>query len=179
MIKKLSHCDWVETEGPAPHPRGAPNRMVVRWGFPARGSRPAVTLAWHQGGARPEELKGLGLDAWRSGVLLLGERGHLIADYHRHELGPAEVYRGYQRPPESIPASPGHHAEWLRAIQGGEAPACGFAYAGPLTETVLLGNVAFRSGGGRLRWDAEALRIVDRPHANALLSRAPRGGWAV
>ena len=37
-----------------------------------------------------------------------------------------------------------------------------FAYAGPLTETVQLGNVAIHFPGTTLNWDAENLRIAEQ-----------------
>jgi hypothetical protein len=77
----------------------------------------------------------------------------------------------------SLAPSPGHHREWLQCSALRTEPSCSFAYAVPLTETVLLANVAFRAARGRrLAWDAAAMR-TDDAGANALLDVAARPGF--
>ena len=51
--------------------------------------------------------------------------------------------------------SPGHYEEWVNACKGGPKPVASFDYAGPMTETVLLGVLALRAPGTRLEWDSE------------------------
>jgi hypothetical protein len=76
-----------------------------------------------------------------------------------------------------LPRSPGHHAEWIRACKGGAAAMSNFTdYAGPLTETVLLGNVAMRVGE-RITWDAAKLQAVGTPAAAQYIRRQYRKGW--
>ena len=110
------------------------------------------------------------------GILFVGEEGMLIASYSKHELYPKEKYAQVERPDRSIPDSPGHKAEWLAACKGGDAALCNFDYTGPLTETVLLGPVAYRAGQ-KLEWDAENLRVTNCPEANQYLRREYRKGW--
>ena len=71
----------------------------------------------------------------------------VLADYGRHYLLPEQKFVGFTPPPPSIPSSIGHHREWLEAIRTGGPTTCHFAYSGNLTQTVLLGNQAYRAGG--------------------------------
>ena len=83
------------------------------------------------------------------------------------------------KPPKSIPRSPGIYAEWLRACRGG--PACGanfVDFAGPLTEMVLLGNLAVRTGK-KLEWDGANMRVTNVPEANQFVRREYRKGWTL
>ena len=65
-------------------------------------------------------------------------------------------------------------------LAGGRTPcSAGFDYAGPLTESVLIGNVAAHFPGETLAFDPAALRFPDKPDANQHLTRAYRDGWRV
>ncbi|HTD67659.1 MAG TPA: gfo/Idh/MocA family oxidoreductase, partial [Candidatus Limnocylindria bacterium] len=79
-------------------------------------------------------------------------------------------------PQPFIANSIGHHKEWVQAIKTGGTPTCHFGYSGPLTETALLGNVAYRVGQ-RLEWDAEHLRAPNCPEADRLIQHHYRSGW--
>ena len=74
------------------------------------------------------------------------------------------------------PHSLGHHKEWIEACKTGGPTTCNFQYAGALTETVLLGNVAHRSGK-KFDWDAANLKARNCPEADAFLKREYRKGW--
>ena len=113
---------------------------------------------------------------WPSGVLFVGERGMLLADYRQHVLLFDERTKEFARPPESIPKSVGHHQEWIDACKTGSPTTCHFAYAGWLTEANHLGNVAYRVGK-KLEWDAEEMRATNAPEAEPFLTRAHRPGW--
>lgn len=96
----------------------------------------------------------------------------------RRVLGPAERFASFTPPEPFVPDSIGHHEEWIEACKTRGATTCGFEYSGVLTEAVLLGNVACRSGR-RLEWNAASLSIPNAPGAEALLRRESRRGWAV
>jgi hypothetical protein len=100
----------------------------------------------------------------------------LIADYGHHELYPTEKFADFQRPPQTIPDSPGHFQQWLAACKTGSPTGTHFGYSGPLTETVLLGTVAYRTGQ-KLEWNAEDLKVTNCPEANQFLRREYRAGW--
>ena len=81
------------------------------------------------------------------------------------------------RPDPTIPRSPGHYEEWIAACKGGGGATCNFDYAGPLAETVLLGNVAYRTGG--FDWNAQTLETGNNNDAKALIQAAYRKGWEI
>ncbi|MBL8755153.1 MAG: Gfo/Idh/MocA family oxidoreductase [Planctomycetes bacterium] len=170
----------LAADGDAPHPDCAPRGMRCEYAFPARGDRPAVTLRWHAGSDRPAEaLASRGLQEWRNGVLFVGDQGWLISDYNKHRVGPDARAAEWKAPPPSLAKSIGHHEEWVRACALRSTTSTPFAYAAPLTETVLLANVALRAARGKkLSWDAAALRTDDAA-ANALLAAPARAGFDV
>lgn len=158
----------IHAKGPTIHPETTPPWMIVDWDHPAKGDRPACRVAWYDGAVRPALLAPLGLSDWWNGVLFVGDDGWLVSDYDRHVLGPKERFASYTPPPATIPESIGHHREWTEAIRTRGATTCPFSYSGPLTEAVLLGNLAYRVGE-RIDWDAAAGRVTNCDEANELL----------
>jgi predicted dehydrogenase len=173
----LRHPLSIEAEGPPPHPESTPSRMHVRYQFPARGDMPPLTLTWTHGSQPPAIFAENAFPDWAWGVMV-GSEGMLLASYSQHMLWPAEKFADYQRPEPTIPSSIGHHAEWIAACKTGSATSCHFGYSGPISEAVLLGNVAYRSGA-KLQWDAAALKVTNEPKANELLRREYRAGWTL
>jgi predicted dehydrogenase len=175
----LRHPTTVESEGPPVHPETTPSWMIVRYEFPVRGSQPAVKLTWYDGGKRPALFKEPGkLPEWGDGVLFVGGKGMLIADYGQYRLLPESSFKDFKPPEPTILPSIGHHNEWIRACKDRSATTCNFHYSGALTEAVLLGNVAFRAGK-KLQWDAARLKAVNSPEADAFISREYRKGWTL
>ncbi len=162
--------------GPPVHPESVPPWLVVRYEYPARGAQPPVTLTWYHGGRKPSpELLTPDLAGkWDSGVLFIGAKGALLADYGRHQL--LGDLAGLQPPPASIPNSIGHHAEWILACKTGAPTTCNFEYSGALTEAVLLGNVAYRAGA-KIDWDSRKLRAKSCPQATQYIEHHYRQGW--
>jgi predicted dehydrogenase len=169
----------LRADGPEADAECAGAGMRCEYAFAARGARPAVTLRWHAAGDRPQEaLASRGLQEWHNGVLFVGDDGWLISNYDKHLVGPDARRAAWRAPAPSLAPSPGHQREWLDACARRTQPSCAFAYAGPLTETVLLANVALRAARGkRLQWDAAALRTDDAA-ANAMLDEVARAGWS-
>ena len=110
--------------------------------------------------------------------MFVGRDGMMFADYGSYRLFPQEKFAGFTPPPQSIPASIGHYAEWIQGCREGTPTTCNFGYSGPLSEAVLLGNVAYRAGK-RIEWDAAATRVTNSPEADALVRKAYRAGWEV
>jgi len=174
----LEYPNVVKTEGPPLHPETTPRWLSIRYEFPARGELPPVTLHYCDGGRKPEILKEKGLPEWGSGVLFVGPEGMLLADYGRRELYPKGKYADFQPPEPTIPNSIGHHREWIEACKTGSPTTCNFPYAAKVVETVLLGNVSFRTGR-ELRWDAEKMQATGCPEADQYVRREYREGWTL
>jgi predicted dehydrogenase len=166
----------VEAAGPKPHPEIAPASMQVTWEFPAREKLPAVRMTWYQGTNKPDRWSDGKIPKWGNGVLFVGERGMLLADYSKNVLLPEKEFADLERPAPYIPKSLGHYAEWIEACKTGKPTTCNFDYAGWLTEANHLGNVAFRAGR-KLLWDAATMKAKGCPEADAYIRREYRKGW--
>ncbi|MFL5243729.1 MAG: Gfo/Idh/MocA family protein [Gemmataceae bacterium] len=152
-----------------------PDILQVDYQYPARGERPAVHLTWYSGCVGPDLRAKEPFHGFANGVLFEGEKGQLVADYGNHKLLPEAQFKDFKPPKETIPRSVGHHKEWIEAVKAGGTTSCNFGYSGALAETVLLGNVAFRSGK-KISWnDKEG--TVDSPEASKYLQREYRKGW--
>ena len=102
----------------------------------------------------------------------------ILADYTSRRLFLAGA-DGKAEPPEPwIPASIGHHEEWLAAIRCRGETTCNFEYSGNLAEAVLLGNVAYRSGE-KLEWDAATARATNTHAGDQYVRREYRKGWTL
>jgi predicted dehydrogenase len=159
-----------------------PNGLRVTYEFPARGQRPAVRMIWYES-SRPAADLFHGQTISAGGSLFVGSKGKLYSrdDYGSNNiLLPVENFRDFRAPAPTIPrAQGGHHAEWIRACKGGPPAMSNFtSYSGPLTEMVLLGNVAIRVGK-RIVWNSEKLQAVDLAAANQYIRREYRKGWAL
>jgi hypothetical protein len=87
---------------------------------------------------------------------------------------------GLEAPKVEYPRSPGHFEEWVRAIKGGEPAMSNFPdYAAPLTETVLLGNLAVWVDGTKVEWDAQNLKATNAPEAEVLVRKEYRKGYDI
>jgi predicted dehydrogenase len=175
----LRYPTTVDAEGPPPHPETAAPVLTVRYQFPARGDSPPVSLTWRNGkGNVPPIVREKNVPDWGAAVLLVGDKGMLLANYTKRLLLPESQFAGFQPPEPTIPASVGHHREWILACKGGGETTCRFDYSGPLTEAVLLGDVAYRAGS-RLQWDAENLKAANCPQADQYIRREYRKGWTL
>jgi predicted dehydrogenase len=174
----LRHPASVAAEGSPVHAESAPEWLIVHYEFSARGSLPPVKLTWYHGDRRPHHFEDGKLPSWGNGVLFVGETGMLLADYGHYKLLPEEKFADFKPPSPSIPDSIGHHREWVEACKTGGPTTCNFTYGGALTETVLLGNVAYRSGRS-FQWDADNLRAVNEPKADRLLHKEYRKPWTL
>ncbi|AWM35759.1 Inositol 2-dehydrogenase [Gemmata obscuriglobus] len=173
---KLKAPTAVAANGPKPHPELAPASMQAVYEFPARGDMPAVTMTWHQGSFKPPQWTEKKIPQWGSGVLFVGDNGMLLSDYSKYLLLPEKRFADFVRPKPFIEKSKGHYAEWIHACKTGAPTTCNFEYAGWLTESNHLGNVAFRVGK-RLEWDAEKMKATNCPDADPFIRREYRKGW--
>jgi predicted dehydrogenase len=175
---KLRAPSAIEASGPAVHAELAPASMQARYEYRASGDQPALSLTWYQGVNKPEIWTKKGIPQWPNGVLFIGEKGMLLSDYSKHALLPEERYKDFTPPPQSIPKSLGHHAEWIHACKTGAPTTCHFGYAGLLTEANHLGNVAYRAGQ-RIEWDSAKMAVTNTSAADRFLKRSYRPGWSL
>ncbi len=168
----------------------------MRWQVPARGDLPPVKFTWHHGpGLSPgsrDKLLGMMRERGASkeeaeillgyaGALMVGGKGMLVTDDHnvKFTLLPKEKFAGVaQDKPRNVPMSNGHYNDWLIACRSGEQPMADFAYANPLSEFLMLGNVATQFEG-ELEYDPAACKFVNHPQADPLLGYEYRQGWSL
>jgi predicted dehydrogenase len=183
MALGLRDPSSVEAETSGHNRESYPKWSIIRYEFPATDKRPEVKMVWYDGGKRPpqELLEGQKLES--SGALIVGEKGKLYSpgDY----AGPYALLGGITEPAEiKYTESPGHFEEFVRAIQGGEPAVSNFPdYAGPLTETVLLGNLAVYAAadgmGKKIEWDAKNLKATGAPELDKVIKADYRAGYSI
>lgn len=167
----------VESKGPPPQPASAPTWMETTFAFGPRGDRGPVTLHWYEGEAKPPAA--IAAEIPMNGSLFVGERGRIaIAHDGFPKLLPEDRFQDFVPPPSSLPDSPGHHAQWIAACKTGSRTGSDFSYAAPFTETVLLGNVAYRAGTA-IDYDPATGRVTNDAAANRWLTKDYRQGWEV
>ncbi len=173
--------------GPQDAPVSYPLAMTVHYTFPARGNRPAVRMHWYDGGLMPPRPDQLPDDVPlepEGGVLYIGERGVLMHETYgrKPRIFPETLMPDMPAPAvgtEAEPRTP-HELIWVQACRGEAAASSPFEYASVLTEVMLLGIVALRTGQGRtLHYDGAAMRVTNIPEANQYLTREYRAGWSV
>lgn len=163
--------------GPEAHQEMTTKSMTSWFEFPARGKQVPVKLYWYQTKSGPAILKKLSLSSKGANTLFIGSKGMLITGFDQHKLLPEEDYKDFEYPDQRIPASPGFHNEFINACKGEKTPpTCNFSYTGPLTETVLLANNAFRTKE-EFDWDSGKLMCKNAPKSQAFIKPAFKKGW--
>jgi len=101
--------------------------------------------------------------------------------YGGPRLMPEAKMKDFKAPAPTIPrCESDHFQEWVTACKGGRPAFSNFDHAGPLTELVLLGNLAVRAGvGKKVLWDGPSLKCTNLPELNQLVRREYRKGWAL
>jgi predicted dehydrogenase len=151
-----------------------PKYSVLGFEFPQRGKLPPCKMTWYDGQQYPPKELLQGERRSDSGLLLVGDEGTLYSpnDYGaEHVLLPRDKFKGYKPPEPTLPRSPGHFKEWANACRGGAPAMSNFGYAGRLTETILLGNLALRAG--------KKIVVKNAPEANKFVKRDYRPGYEV
>jgi predicted dehydrogenase len=157
----------------------------TRFTFPAgKYTTDGFVLTWYDGGKMPdtsawplEGADGTRMALPGQGSIFLGEKGAILLPHvAMPTLLPVKDFAG-----ATIEAAPNgnHYHLFVDACLGGAPTTCGFDYAGPLTETVLLGTLANRFPGDELRWQPAAMTIPNHDQADALLRRKYRQGFEV
>jgi predicted dehydrogenase len=139
-----------------------PKWSIINFDFPANDWRPAIKFVWYDGGKKPDPEILEGEKMARSGCLIVGDKAKLYTtnDYGRDRkiIGDVEMPKVEFKKNQG-----GHFGEWVTAIKTGEPAMSNFPdYAGPLTETILLGNLAVwpadKGEGPKVEWDSKNLK---------------------
>ena len=163
-----------------------PIASIVTFEFPARGAKPPVKLTWYDGGLMPptppEMVHAKGRRRLHdNGVLYIGSKGKMTHECAggMPQLLPSELHEEAAKVPKTMKRLPGHYEEWLAACKGGPRPVSNFDYAGPLTETVLVGVLALCSPGRRLVWDSANMKVKNAPELDRFVQSEYRPGWSL
>jgi predicted dehydrogenase len=179
------------------HPESCPAASSLKFKFPGQNGKPDVKLYWMDGGIRPERPDELGPDERMGdgggGAIIVGTKGKMMCETYganptllpTSKTKETNVAKTLARVPE------GHYVQWVNACIAGKGKkelSSPFEYAGPLTETILMGNLAIRSwnikdakgkftGRKKLLWDAKNMKITNYDEANEFVKREYRDGW--
>lgn len=198
---------WVGDFVEANYADSCPPSSLVKMQFPAREDMPACELWWYDGGIRPMRPEELGPDeefgTWDGGVLFEGSKGKLVCGIFGENatLLPTKLMKEVKKPkPWLKRVKDDHQTVWAEACKGNGEATSPFEYAVPLTESLLIGNLAVRCydfkklqpgkkpdswapydypGRIRLEWDAENVRVKNFEEANQFVKREYRKGWSL
>ncbi|MEO5593374.1 MAG: Gfo/Idh/MocA family oxidoreductase [Chitinophagaceae bacterium] len=180
------------------YPESCPISSSVKLKFPGKNGKPDVKLYWMDGGIIPERPDELGPDERMGGddggVIITGTKGKIMCECYgaNPTLLPTSKTKEINVPQTLARVPEGHYVQWVNACISGYGKAetsSTFDYAGPLTETILMGNLALRSyitkgadgksfpGRKKLLWDAENMKITNYDEANQYVRRTYREGW--
>ncbi len=194
-------------------PEGCPASSFVTLHFGStEKSKSPIELTWSDGGIRPSHPdiipadKDIGGPGSQNGVLIIGEKGLISTNVNDSSPVMPKLYLndgttefGPETEDNEEPEY-GHQRKWVDACKAGfgsqehRALSSSFDYAGPMTETVLMGNLAIRSymlrrenssgnmefyARRKLLWDGENMRITNLEEANQFVGRTYREGWEI
>ncbi len=194
---------WPAKWNDAQNPDACPPSSIIHLNYPRTDGQGHIKVSWHDGGllpARPEELlPEEPFGNWDGGVLLVGTKGKLLLDCYgaNPRLLPTKLMKEKTMPKETIKrVTEGHYLQWVNACRAGYGNAqtsSPFEYAGPFTESILMGNLAIRSwmiknpklkgwedkylGRKKLLWDAKNMKVTNFDEANQFVKREYREGW--
>jgi predicted dehydrogenase len=182
---ELGHPESVEASSSNFNDETAPVAAIYYYQFPARGKLPPVKVTWYSSGIlpqKPEELEEERLlTGGGNGILFIGDKGKIMCDGWggTPQLIPQSKMREYKQPPKTIPRIGGDHIwDWVNACKNGTRACSDFSYSGPMTEVVLLGNVALRTGK-KIYWDAGKMIATNAPQAEQFIHPAYHNGWTL
>jgi predicted dehydrogenase len=175
-----------------------PPASIIHLNYPTKDGKGNIKVSWHDGGLLPERPDELlpeePFGNWDGGVLFIGTQGKLLMDCYgdNPRLLPTKLMQEKKIPEDTLQRVPeGHYQQWVNACMAGYGNAktsSPFEYAGPFTESILMGNLAIRSwmikdakggypGRKKLLWDAANMKITNFDEANQFVRRDYREGY--
>ena len=184
---------------PSYHPDSCPAASSMKLEFPSLKGKPPVKLFWMDGGILPERPDELGPDEMMGddggGAIITGTKGKMMCSTYggNPQLLPTSKTATTKVPQTLARVPEGHYVQWVNACIAGygkKEVSSPFEYAGPLTETILMGNLALRvfqqkdasgkfSGRKKLLWDAENMKITNYDAANEYVKRDYIDGYSL
>jgi predicted dehydrogenase len=199
--------DWT----PEYIPEVCPPTSHVQIKFPAtKKNKSEMKMIWMDGGIRPMHPdlipanEPISNDGGQNGIILHGTKGLMTIGMYGNDpkiyLNTGEKIQMPAADPNGPKELPefGHQISWTEACKAGfnsnahKALTSSFDYSGPMTETVLMGNLAIRSymlksknekgdidfhGRMKLLWDGINMKITNFDEAIQFVSRDYRSGW--
>jgi predicted dehydrogenase len=197
-VQCSTSAEWEGFFREADYRESCPAASIIHLKFPRKDGKGEIKLTWMDGGLLPERPEELlpdeAMGDWDGGYIFEGSRGKLMGNYNTlPTLLPTSRMKEAQLPPTSLARIPEeHYVHWVEACRQGYGKvelSSPFSYAGPMTEAILMGNLALRSyqirserdypGRKKLLWDAGNMRITNFEPANAFVRRDYRSGWSL
>ncbi len=195
---------WKEMWNDTQNTDACPPASIIHLTYPDKtvpGNK--IKISWYDGGLLPERPEELlpeeAFGNWDGGVLLIGTKGKMLIDCYggNPRLLPTKLMKEQKMPTPTIKRVPeGHYLQWVNACIAGHGNAqtsSPFEFAGPFTESILMGNLAIRSwqlknpklkgwddkylGRKKLLWDAKNMKVTNFDEANQFVRREYRQGW--
>jgi predicted dehydrogenase len=190
---KLTAPTSITSHGPAPTEQNWATRAKFHYVYPGTEytAGPTLDFWWYDGGELPPasvlEAAGYTGDKPPDGVILIGTEGVLLVPHMKPpvilpEARATAAADTVARLTQEIAATPrDHYAEFIDGVlAGGTQPlSTSFDYAGPLTESVILGNIAGRFPDQALEFDTRTLSFPKQKDANIYVTRSYRKGWKI
>lgn len=181
------------------YPESFPAASTLKLKFPGRDGKKDVSLHWMDGGIRPERPEELSAEEQMGdsggGAIIVGTKGKMMCSVYGNNPQLLPMSRTKENVlPETIARVPeGHYLQWVNACIAGYGKkelSSSFDYAGPLTETILMGNLALRSwnikndkgafiGRKKLMWDAGNMKITNFDEANQFVKREYKNNYSL
>jgi predicted dehydrogenase len=180
------HPTSIEPVGPAPHNSDSyPAKEVIKWQFPAKGDRKPFAAFWYDGGMKPAHPQSIdpGIKLPESGSMFVGTKATMVVSGSGGDNAKIFPKPTTKTPPPLLKRNKAgqdnlvnHFGEWMSACRGEGQTLSNFGYAGPMTESLLLGNLAVRVGQ-KIEWDGPNLRVTNHEAANQFVNKPYREGW--
>ena len=182
---KLTSPVSVTAYGPSPSEESWATKARVKLTYPGTeftaGS--TVDIWWYDGGELPPDAirEPIGARFPQQGSVVVGTEGMLVLPHgSTPAVRAAGIEDGRAAADRDLPERD-HYREFVDVVLAGGKEKCSanFDYAGPLTESVIIGNVAAHFPGETLEFDAKALSFPNKREANQYLTRSYRSGWGM
>ncbi len=195
---------WTADGKEAKYPDGYPAASVIHLKYPRKDGKGEIKVSWYDGGIMPplpeELLTGESFGGNDGGAMFIGDKSKMLVDCYGENprLLPSSLMKNTSMPAQTIARVPeGHYLQWVNACIAGYGKlktSSPFEYAGPFTESILIGNLAIRSwnletkndkgrsiypGRKRLLWNAKDMKITNFDEANQFVKREYRQGWSL